>query len=164
MKKNILSLSIELLDVPVHAGPVPEFESNSPSLVTQHLSQFVKSVDGGQATIDLDILRQHNIFFATPCYGGMITDQFFLSMFRVAQTEAYNQGVPSFANWSTFGVVAGDTIIVGNGEEFIIDEIQDAGQTAFIDMGIEVGEVETTNFSVEVTIEFNSSSVYSFIS
>ena len=45
-----------------------------------------KSVDGGQATIDLDILRQHNIFFATPCYGGMITDQFFLSMFRVAQT------------------------------------------------------------------------------
>jgi len=45
-----------------------------------------KSVDGDQATIDLDMLRKHNIFFATPCYGGMLTDQYFLSMFRVSQT------------------------------------------------------------------------------
>ena len=45
-----------------------------------------KSVDGGQATIDLEKLRQYNIFFATPCYGGVLTDQFFLSMFRAAQT------------------------------------------------------------------------------
>ena len=44
-----------------------------------------KSVDGGQATIDLDIIRKHNVFFATPCYGGMLTDQFFLSMFRTSQ-------------------------------------------------------------------------------
>ena len=44
------------------------------------------SVEGGQATIDLEKLRAHNIFFATPCYGGMLTDQYFLSMFRVSQT------------------------------------------------------------------------------
>ena len=44
------------------------------------------NVEGSQAQIDLNIIRKHNIFFATPCYGGMITDQFFLSMFRVAQT------------------------------------------------------------------------------
>jgi hypothetical protein len=44
-----------------------------------------KQVDGNQATIDLAQLRQHNVFFATPCYGGMLTDQFFLSMFRVSQ-------------------------------------------------------------------------------
>ena len=44
-----------------------------------------KNVDGGQAQIDLEILRKHNVFFATPCYGGMLTDQFFLSMFRVSQ-------------------------------------------------------------------------------
>jgi len=44
-----------------------------------------KSVEGGQATIDLDKLRKHNIFFATPCYGGMLTDQFFLSMFKTSQ-------------------------------------------------------------------------------
>ena len=45
-----------------------------------------KSVKGDQATIDLNELRKMNIFFATPCYGGMVTDQFFLSMFRVSQT------------------------------------------------------------------------------
>jgi hypothetical protein len=44
-----------------------------------------KQVEGNQATIDLTQLRQHNVFFATPCYGGMLTDQFFLSMFRVSQ-------------------------------------------------------------------------------
>ena len=45
-----------------------------------------KEVEGNQAQIDLDILRKHNVFFATPCYGGQVTDQFFLSMFRVSQT------------------------------------------------------------------------------
>ena len=45
-----------------------------------------KAVDGDQATIDLNVLRKMNIFFATPCYGGMVTDQFFLSMFRASQT------------------------------------------------------------------------------
>ena len=45
-----------------------------------------KAVEGNQATIDLEKLREHNIFFATPCYGGMLTDQYFLSMFRASQT------------------------------------------------------------------------------
>ena len=45
-----------------------------------------KTVEGDQATIDLNKLREMNIFFATPCYGGMVTDQFFLSMFRASQT------------------------------------------------------------------------------
>lgn len=44
-----------------------------------------KSMESGKATIDLDIIRQHNVFFATPCYGGNITDQFFLSMIRTSQ-------------------------------------------------------------------------------
>jgi len=44
-----------------------------------------KSMANGQAVIDLDILRKSNVFFATPCYGGMLTDQFFLSMFRTSQ-------------------------------------------------------------------------------
>ena len=42
-------------------------------------------VEGGQAKIDLDKLRGHEIFFATPCYGGMLTDQYFLSMFKLSQ-------------------------------------------------------------------------------
>lgn len=44
-----------------------------------------KSVANGQATIDLDMLRKCNVFFATPCYGGMLTDQYFLSMFKMSQ-------------------------------------------------------------------------------
>lgn len=45
-----------------------------------------KEVEGNQAQIDLEMLRKHNVFFATPCYGGQVTDQFFLSMFRMSQT------------------------------------------------------------------------------
>ena len=44
-----------------------------------------KDVDKDSAKIDIDMLRKHNIFFATPCYGGMLTDQYFLSMFRTTQ-------------------------------------------------------------------------------
>ena len=43
------------------------------------------NVESGQAKIDLDKLRNYEIFFATPCYGGMITDQYFLSMFKLSQ-------------------------------------------------------------------------------
>ena len=42
-------------------------------------------VENNKATIDLEKLRGCNIFFATPCYGGMLTDQYFLSMFRLSQ-------------------------------------------------------------------------------
>lgn len=42
--------------------------------------------DDGQAHIDLQKLRENcSVFFATPCYGGLVTDQFFLSMFRASQ-------------------------------------------------------------------------------
>ena len=51
----------------------------------KHFGAF-KEVKGDQAQIDLDMLRKHNVFFATPCYGGLVTDQFFLSMFRTSQT------------------------------------------------------------------------------
>jgi len=39
----------------------------------------------GAFTVKVDDLRKHNIFFATPCYGGVITDQYFLSMFKTSQ-------------------------------------------------------------------------------
>ena len=42
-------------------------------------------LDKGQAQIDLEKLRKYEIFFATPCYGGMITDQYFLSVFKLSQ-------------------------------------------------------------------------------
>ena len=39
----------------------------------------------GQMHINIEELQKHNLFFATPCYGGQLTDQFFLSMFRLTQ-------------------------------------------------------------------------------
>ena len=38
-----------------------------------------------EVPIDHEFLKKQNIFFATPCYGGMITDQYFLSMFKTTQ-------------------------------------------------------------------------------
>jgi hypothetical protein len=57
----------------------------APKHVEKRFGAF-KTVNDGQAVIDLEILRQHNIFFATPCYGGSLTDQYFLSMIRTLQT------------------------------------------------------------------------------
>jgi len=52
---------------------------------TTNLPVGFKSIDGDKVTIDMDFLRGMNIFLATPCYGGMVTDQYFLSMFRLSQ-------------------------------------------------------------------------------
>lgn len=42
--------------------------------------------DNGHAEVDIQKLRETcSVFFATPCYGGLVTDQFFLSMFRASQ-------------------------------------------------------------------------------
>lgn len=50
-------------------------------------NKYIKSYnkDTGKIDLDSDELRKTNIFFATPCYGGLITDQYFLSMFRTFQ-------------------------------------------------------------------------------
>jgi len=52
---------------------------------TMSLPSAIKHVEGNQVTIDTSVLRENNIFFATPCYGGLITDQYFLSMFKTTQ-------------------------------------------------------------------------------
>jgi hypothetical protein len=59
--------------------------SNTEVPKTRSFGAF-KEIDGERAVIDLDILRKYDVFFATPCYGGMLTDQYFLSMFRATQT------------------------------------------------------------------------------
>lgn len=49
--------------------------------------------EDGQTQVDLKILRETcNVFFATPCYGGLVTDQFFLSMFKASQ-ELVKHGI-----------------------------------------------------------------------
>lgn len=49
------------------------------------LPRGFKSIEDGKVNVDMDYLRTMNIFFATPCYGGLITDQYFLSMFKLSQ-------------------------------------------------------------------------------
>lgn len=44
-----------------------------------------KAIEGDRVSINMDFLRKQNIFFATPCYGGVVTDQYFLSMFKMSQ-------------------------------------------------------------------------------
>lgn len=47
----------------------------------------------GQAQVDLNILREKcSVFFATPCYGGLVTDQYFLSIFKASQ-ELVRHGI-----------------------------------------------------------------------
>jgi hypothetical protein len=52
---------------------------------SQKLPAGFKSVQGDTISIDMEYLRGMNVFFATPCYGGLVTDQYFLSMFRLTQ-------------------------------------------------------------------------------
>jgi GT2 family glycosyltransferase len=59
---------------------------NTPSSApTNSLPAGFSSIEGDKVTIDMNFLRKMNIFFATPCYGGQVTDQYFLSMFRLSQ-------------------------------------------------------------------------------
>jgi hypothetical protein len=58
----------------------------SASLVEDTDKSALTINENGQAQIDLQKLRETcSVFFATPCYGGLVTDQFFLSMFRASQ-------------------------------------------------------------------------------
>lgn len=60
-------------------------EQNASSAPTSALPKGFKAIEGDRVTIDMDVLRDMNIFFATPCYGGQVTDQYFLSMFKLSQ-------------------------------------------------------------------------------
>jgi hypothetical protein len=61
-------------------------DTSKPNAPKTHSFGAFKEINGDQATIDLEVLRKYNVFIATPCYGGMLTDQYFLSMFRLSQT------------------------------------------------------------------------------
>ena len=62
------------------AGAVENTDPNKP----RSFGAFTE-VEGETAKIDLEKLRGLEIFFATPCYGGVVTDQYFLSMFKLSQ-------------------------------------------------------------------------------
>jgi GT2 family glycosyltransferase len=51
---------------------------------------YFNQVGPQQVKLDSEELKKMNIFFATPCYGGMVTDQYFLSMFKLSQAMIQN--------------------------------------------------------------------------
>lgn len=51
---------------------------------------FFNQVGPNQVKLDGEELKKMNVFFATPCYGGLVTDQFFLSMFKLSQALIQN--------------------------------------------------------------------------
>ena len=55
-----------------------------------NLPTGIKSIneETGKAELNLDYFKKINLFIATPCYGGMVTDQYFLSMYRLSQALA----------------------------------------------------------------------------
>ncbi len=59
--------------------------ATTPPTPEQPIGGAFKKIENDQVVIDMDIIRKSNIFFATPCYGGQITDQYFLSVFRLTQ-------------------------------------------------------------------------------
>ena len=59
--------------------------ATTPPIPEQPIGGAFKKIENDQVVIDMDMIRKNNIFFATPCYGGQITDQYFLSVFRLTQ-------------------------------------------------------------------------------
>lgn len=45
----------------------------------------ISSIEGDKVTINTEYLRSCSLFIATPCYGGALTDQYFLSLFKATQ-------------------------------------------------------------------------------
>ena len=67
---------------------VEDQESSTPGSSASLYSRVSET----QVNIDMDKIRENcNVFFATPCYGGLLTDQFFLSMFRTQQQFLENK-------------------------------------------------------------------------
>ena len=56
------------------------------SVAPEEKESLYEASEPGKMSINTGKIREStNLFFATPCYGGMLTDQYFLSMFRTSQ-------------------------------------------------------------------------------
>lgn len=76
MKKKLSEYTTDIL---------PAQEQPPAKVAVSGLPRGFKEVNGSDVTVDMDFVKEQTIFFATPCYGGMITDQYFLSMFKMSQ-------------------------------------------------------------------------------
>jgi hypothetical protein len=55
------------------------------------IPEEVTPENGVTSFLSPEELSRQNVFFATPCYGGLLTDQFFLSMFRLVEVLRVNK-------------------------------------------------------------------------
>jgi hypothetical protein len=70
-----------------------DFDTSKALLDESAEKKALRIDEQGQAQVDLNILREKcSVFFATPCYGGLVTDQFFLSIFKASQ-ELVRHGI-----------------------------------------------------------------------
>jgi len=70
-----------------------DFDTSTALLDTSNDKIALKINEKGEAQVDLNVLREKcSVFFATPCYGGLVTDQFFLSIFKATQ-ELVRHGI-----------------------------------------------------------------------
>ena len=67
--------------------------NNEMYLIKKENYTKLSEVKDNKVTIDVKELKKNNVFFATPCYGGLITDQFFISMFKTTQ-QFMKMGIP----------------------------------------------------------------------
>ena len=63
---------------------------SSDVVIPEDGSPYFTKVADNQVKIDVEKLRDVNLFLATPCYGGVVTDQYFLSMFKLSQALIQN--------------------------------------------------------------------------
>lgn len=54
-------------------------------LVTSPTETKTSLPNSREVKVPIEELQKYNLFLATPCYGGLLTDQYFLSMFRLTQ-------------------------------------------------------------------------------
>ena len=70
-----------------------DFDTSTALLDTSSEKTALNINEKGEAQVDLNVLREKcSVFFATPCYGGLVTDQFFLSIFKASQ-ELVRHGI-----------------------------------------------------------------------
>ena len=116
-----------------------DFDTSTALLDTSNDKIALKINEQGQAQVDLNILREKcSVFFATPCYGGLVTDQFFLSIFKASQ-ELVRHGI-------TFRLTT-----LRN--ESLVTRARNILSAMFLDSGA------THLFFIDADIEFDSDSV-----
>lgn len=60
-------------------------EKAAPENGLPKLPRGILKLENEKAELNVEFLKQQSIFIATPCYNGVVTDQYFLSMFKLSQ-------------------------------------------------------------------------------